>query len=87
MGEVWRFVREKLPDWLAWELEHSGLMEFDLDSLTPRQDEKLTLLLYLRDLVEAGLVEVDFDGRSPPKFRITKQGAYFVRKFLGGGFD
>jgi hypothetical protein len=28
MGEVWRFVREKLPDWLAWELEHDGLMEF-----------------------------------------------------------
>jgi hypothetical protein len=87
MGEVYKFDLEKLPDWLAWELERDGLMEFDLDSLTSRQDEKLTLLLLLRDLVEAGLAEVDFDGRSPPKFRITKQGAYYVRKLMDGGLD
>jgi hypothetical protein len=87
MGEVYKFDLEKLPDWLAWELVENNLVEFDLDSLTPKQDRKLTLLLLLRDLVEAGLVEVKFDGRSPPRFGITRQGVYFVRKLMDGGFD
>ena len=79
MSEVYRFRREMLPDWLVWELEHRGLIEFDLESLTREQNRILSLLLNLYDMVREGLVEVVFDGKSEPKYRISEKG----RKMIG----
>jgi len=81
MGEVYRFSRERLPDWFLWELNQENIpLEFDLDLLTEEQEKHLCLIINLYSLAKNGFVEVIFDGVNPPRFRITEKGLKLIRQ-------